>query len=71
MRLGAPVFVKTADAVELAKAHRDLGYGAAYCPGMAINAKSDVEIEAVRKAFEQEDIVIAEVGAWGNMSKRL
>ncbi|MBM4084327.1 MAG: sugar phosphate isomerase/epimerase [Planctomycetes bacterium] len=67
MRLGAPVFVKTADAVELAKAHRDLGYGAAYCPGMAINAKSDVEIEAVRKAFEQEDIVIAEVGAWGNM----
>jgi hypothetical protein len=32
MRLGGPIFVKSDDPAVLAKAHRDLGYRAAYAP---------------------------------------
>ena len=66
MRLGAPVFAQTNDPAELAKAHKDLGYGAAYCPGPVMQDPSDGNIKAFREAFEKEDIVIAEVGAWCN-----
>lgn len=66
MRLGAPVFVKTQDPAELAKAHKDLGYGAAYCPGPVIANPTDDNIRAFREAFAKENIMIAEVGAWCN-----
>ncbi len=65
MRLGGPVFVQTDDPAELAKAHRTLGYGAAYCPSASIEDKD--RIRAIRDAFEKENVVIAEVGVWCNM----
>lgn len=65
MRLGGPIFVDTQDPAELARAHRQLGYGAAYCPSVSIDDKD--RIRAVREAFAKEDVVIAEVGAWCNM----
>jgi sugar phosphate isomerase/epimerase len=67
MRLGAPVFVKTSDPAVLAKAHKELGYRAAYCPAVVFNDPSGAQTEAVRREFEKEDIVIAEVGIWRNM----
>jgi sugar phosphate isomerase/epimerase len=54
IRLGGPVAVAQDDPELLAKAHRDEGYRAAYCP------QADPGDAA-------SDIVIAEVGAWCNM----
>jgi sugar phosphate isomerase/epimerase len=66
MRLGGPVFVQSQDPAVLAKAHRDLGYRAAYAP--ADLAVTDTErIAAFVKEFGRQDVVIAEVGAWKNM----
>ena len=65
MRLGGPVFEPPEDPWEFARAHRDLGYRAAYCPQVPL---SDTEhIRDLRRAFEKEDVVIAEVGAWCNL----
>lgn len=66
MRLGAPVFVQTKDWAALAREHRRLGYGAAYCPeGLSLDDLS--EVRAARQAFAQEGVVLAEVGAWCNV----
>ena len=66
LRLGGPVFVKSDDPYVLAKAHRDLGYRAAYAPsGLEVTDKD--RIAAVVKEFARQDVVIAEVGAWKNM----
>src|SRR5262245_34766778 len=65
LRLGGPVFLKSEDPVELARAHRALGYNAAYCPQASV-AESD-RVKAIERAFAAENIVIAEVGAWRNM----
>ncbi len=65
IRLGAPVFLKTADPAELAREHRRLGYSAAYCP--AAKVEDTARIRAIERAFAAEDVVIAEVGAWRNM----
>ncbi len=65
VRLGGPIFLKSADPVELAREHRRLGYSAAYCPEAKVNDRD--RIESIRKAFASEDVVIAEVGAWKNM----
>jgi sugar phosphate isomerase/epimerase len=65
MRLGGPVFVKTEDPDELARAHRALGYRAAYAPNLKVQETE--KIRAVVEAFEREDVAIAEVGAWVNM----
>jgi sugar phosphate isomerase/epimerase len=66
MRLGGPVFVKTDDPALLAKAHRDLGYRAAYAPAdLSVNDKE--RIAAMVKEFARQDVAIAEVGAWKNM----
>ena len=65
VRLGAPVFVKTSDPEELARAHRALGYRAADCPSVKL---ADTErVNAFRQAFEKHDVVIAEVGRWCNL----
>jgi sugar phosphate isomerase/epimerase len=66
MRLGGPVFVKSEDPAVLAKAHRDLGYRAAYAPGDLSITNTD-RIAAWVKEFARQDVVIAEVGAWKNM----
>ena len=66
MRLGGPVFLETQDPALLAREHRRLGYGAAYCPDFA----SMADLKAVReieRSFSAENVIIAEVGAWRNM----
>lgn len=65
LRLGGPIFVKSDDPAELARAHRALGYNAAYVPAVKLS-ESD-RIKAIEKAFAVENVVIAEVGAWKNM----
>lgn len=65
IRLGGPVFYQTSDPVELAKAHRKLGYRSAYCPSVSIDDRQ--RIKEIEKAFKEEDVIIAEVGAWVNI----
>jgi sugar phosphate isomerase/epimerase len=65
VRLGAPVFGAPADPDGLAKAHRDLGYRAAYCPNIDLADKE--RIRDTEAAFEKHDVVIAEVGRWVNL----
>ncbi len=80
IRFGGPVFTtkgaKAAGAAEshgaladdpaaLARAHKEKGYRAAFAPKVKLN---EVEkIREIRKAFEKEDILIAEVGYWNNL----
>jgi len=66
VRLGGPIFLKTEDPAELAKEHRRLGYSAGYCPA-GVKATDTAKVQAIRKAFAAENVVIAEVGAWVNM----
>ena len=63
--LGGPIFLKSEDPVELAKEHRRLGYSAAYVP--KVELKDSARITALRKAFAEQNVIIAEVGAWVNM----
>jgi sugar phosphate isomerase/epimerase len=64
MRLGGPVFEKTRDAEGWAAAVKRLGYSAAYCP---VGEKADdATVRAYADAAAAADIVIAEVGAFGN-----
>jgi sugar phosphate isomerase/epimerase len=65
IRLGAPVFIKTDDPDELARAHRALGYRAAYCPDVKL--EDEGRIKALREAFAKQDVAIAEVGRWVNL----
>jgi len=65
IRLGGPIFVQSDDPAALAREHRRLGYSAAYCPNAAVN--DSARIAAIAKAFQTENVVIAEVGAWKNM----
>jgi len=65
IRLGGPIFLKSADPVELAREHRRLGYSAAYIPAATLDDGD--RIRAIRSAFAAERVVIAEVGAWRNM----
>ncbi len=66
VRLGGPIFLKSDDPRELAREHRRLGYSAAYCPS-GFKAGDTANIEAAKKAFAGENVMIAEVGAWVNM----
>jgi sugar phosphate isomerase/epimerase len=64
LRLGGPVFEKSSSPDEWTAAVKRLGYRAAYCP---IEEKEpDDVVKAYEKAAKKADIVIAEVGAWGN-----
>lgn len=65
LRLGGPIFIKSDDPAELARAHRALGYSAAYVPQVSL--KEPERIKAIERAFAVENVVIAEVGAWRNM----
>ncbi len=65
IHLGGPVFLKSDDPQELAAEHKRLGYSAAYCPEAKV---SDTDrIRAIKAAFADANVVIAEVGAWKNM----
>jgi len=66
MRLGGPIFVKSDDPEVMAKAHRELGYRAAYAPWGLKPGDSD-RIKAVREAYANHDVAIAEVGVWNNL----
>jgi sugar phosphate isomerase/epimerase len=66
MRLGGPVFVDSGDPEVIARAHRELGYRAAYTPG-GLKAGDSARIKAVREAFARHDVVIAETGVWNNL----
>ena len=66
VRLGGPVFTKTADPGELAAAHRKLGYAAAYCP--PVELKDAARIREIEAACQKADVVIAEVGRWCNLT---
>jgi sugar phosphate isomerase/epimerase len=65
IRLGAPIFLKSDDPGALAHEHRRLGYTAAQCPPATIS--DTARIEAIRKAYEAENVILAEVGAWVNI----
>jgi len=65
IRLGAPVRVEGDDPEELARAHREKGYRAGYCP--AISLDDSDRVEATSRAFARRDVVIAEVGRWVNL----
>ncbi len=66
IRLGGPVFLETQDPALLAREHRRLGYGAAYCPDFA--SLSDLKtVRDIEQKYAAENVVIAEVGAWRNM----
>lgn len=65
LRLGGPSFAKSDDPEELARAHRELGYRAAYCPNVAL--KDTSRIKTLADAFARHDVVIAEVGRWVNL----
>jgi len=65
IRLGAPVFDAPVDPGALARLHRELGYGGAYCP--AVDLKDSDRIRALREAFAQNGVVLAEVGRWVNL----
>jgi len=65
IRLGAPVFGASDDPEELALAHREVGYRAAYCPRVGLDETD--RIRDIREAFAKHDVVIAEVGRWCNL----
>ncbi|WP_321476406.1 TIM barrel protein [uncultured Paludibaculum sp.] len=65
VRLGGPVFQKPEDPRELAREHRKLGYGAAYCP--VVKSGDTARLRAIEAGFAAEDVVLAEVGVWVNL----
>ncbi|NND34493.1 MAG: sugar phosphate isomerase/epimerase [Saprospiraceae bacterium] len=64
MRLGGPVFEKYDDPDTWISALQRLKYRAAYCP-IKVGA-DETRIKAFQKAALDNDIIIAEVGAWSN-----
>lgn len=65
MRFGGPVSVETNDPVELAVAHAELGYRAAFCP-WGLSVADTAYLHALRDAFRERDVVLAEVIGWRN-----
>ncbi len=65
MRLGAQVFANSRDPEVIAKAHKELGYRAAYCPEVSLSDKA--RLAQIREAFAKHELVIAEVGVWNNL----
>ncbi len=66
IRLGGyGVPVTSDDPQDIAQAHVEFGYRAAYCPVVTIDDKH--RIEAIRNAFAAKDVEIAEVAAWRNV----
>jgi sugar phosphate isomerase/epimerase len=66
LRLGGPVFADPqADPEQLARAHQEKGYTAAFAPPIPPN--DHAAASRVRRAFEQAGVMIAEVGFWENL----
>ena len=64
IRLGGPVFKKTASPEEWVSVLKKLKFSAAYCP--VKTGADSVEIKSYKDAALKADIIIAEVGAWSN-----
>ena len=64
VRLGGPVFDPYDGPDSWVKSLKDLGFRAAYCPVKP--GEDESIIRAYEKAAMENDIVIAEVGAWSN-----
>jgi len=65
MRIGAPLSLQTRDPAELAQAHVELGYRAAFCP-WGLSMDDLAYLHGLRDAFAERDVVIAEVVGWRN-----
>ena len=65
LRIGGEVFVRSEDPADLAQAHRDQGFRAAFAPDVKLADK--YRIRSIVKEFAQRDVVLAEVGAWVNL----
>ena len=65
MRLGGPVFVESGDPELFVRAHVEKGYTASYCPE-GLKAGQTQENAQYTKALKENNIVLAEVGAWCN-----
>jgi sugar phosphate isomerase/epimerase len=65
MRLGVGLDFQTEDPEEIARGYYQAGYSAAICPPATIDQAD--RIQAIRKAFQRWDILLAEVGVWNNM----
>ncbi|WEK54801.1 MAG: sugar phosphate isomerase/epimerase [Candidatus Cohnella colombiensis] len=64
IRLGGPIYIANPDPDQWINALKQEGYTAAVCP---VDSDADTSlIDAFRAAAEQNDILIAEVGAWSN-----
>ena len=64
MRLGGPLFDQITDAASWVASIKAHGYSAAYCP---IGPEADdATVRDYRNAARENNIVIAEVGAWSN-----
>ena len=66
LRIGGPIFNPPADPRELARAHRQCGYRAAYVP-QELSVKDSGAVKAFSAAFAAEDVALAEAGAWCNL----
>jgi sugar phosphate isomerase/epimerase len=64
MRLGGPIFAAWQDFDEWARAHQAKGYSAAYVP--KVSPDDAAACRALTAAAVAHDLVLAEVGAWGN-----
>jgi sugar phosphate isomerase/epimerase len=65
MRLGVSLAIPSDDPQEIAGAYVEAGYAAAVCPPVSLGQPE--RVHAIRKAFAQNDVMIAEVGVWNNM----
>jgi sugar phosphate isomerase/epimerase len=57
--------VGSEDVFAFAHAHADFGYGAAYCPEVAIS--DTARLADIERAFAASDVMIAEIGIWRNL----
>lgn len=64
--LGAPIFTDSDDPCEHARLHVARGYRAAYCSGR-LQAIAQDDPAAVRDAFAEAGVMLAEWGVWGNL----
>ena len=65
LRLGAPIWPASDDPDDQARAHREKGYRAGYCPDIPLGDAD--RLRATEAAFARHGVVIAEVGRWVNL----
>ena len=58
--------VGSEDPYAFAAAHRAFGYRAAYCPPVEIG--DSTRLKAIEAAFTQQDVLLAEIGIWRNLT---